>query len=45
VLVLYGGAVKRTLVEGAITERALVASALNIDEPGRTAGTAMGAEP
>ena len=31
VLVLYDGAVKRTLVEGEITERALVASALNID--------------
>ena len=30
VLVLYDGAVKRTLVEGEITERALVASALNI---------------
>ena len=45
VLVLYDGAVKRTLVEGAITERALVASALNIDAPGRTAGIAMGAEP
>ncbi len=31
VLVLYDGAVKRTLVEGEITERALVASALNLD--------------
>jgi ribose transport system ATP-binding protein len=30
VLVLYDGAIKRTLVEGEITERALVASALNI---------------
>jgi ribose transport system ATP-binding protein len=30
VLVLYDGAVKRTLVEGEITERALIASALNI---------------
>jgi len=30
VLVLYDGAVKRTLVEDEITERALVASALNI---------------
>jgi ribose transport system ATP-binding protein len=30
VLVLYDGALKRTLVEGEITERALVASALNI---------------
>ena len=30
VLVLYDGAVKRTLVEAEITERALVASALNI---------------
>jgi ribose transport system ATP-binding protein len=41
VLVLYDGAVKRTLVEGEITERALVASALNIatgpDEPARPA--------
>ncbi|HEX7199257.1 MAG TPA: sugar ABC transporter ATP-binding protein [Dongiaceae bacterium] len=30
VLVLYDGAIKRTLVEGEITERALVSSALNI---------------
>ena len=30
VLVLYDGAVKRTLVEEEITERALIASALNI---------------
>ena len=30
VLVLYDGAVKRTLVEDEITERALIASALNI---------------
>ncbi|HEX3064473.1 MAG TPA: ATP-binding cassette domain-containing protein, partial [Dongiaceae bacterium] len=45
VLVLYDGAVKRTLVEGEITERALVASALNIDAAGRTAGVALGAEP
>ena len=36
VLVLYDGAVKRTLVEQEITERALIASALNIatDEVG-----------
>jgi len=36
VLVLYDGAVKRTLVENEITERALIASALNIatDEVG-----------
>jgi len=45
VLVLYDGAVKRTLVEGEITERALVASALNIDAAGRSAGVALGAEP
>jgi ribose transport system ATP-binding protein len=45
VLVLYDGAVKRTLVEGEITERALVASALNIDAPSRTSGIAAGAEP
>ncbi|MGH6927545.1 MAG: hypothetical protein ACREEV_04435, partial [Dongiaceae bacterium] len=35
VLVLYDGAVRRTLVGDEITERALIASALNIDtEPG-----------
>jgi ribose transport system ATP-binding protein len=38
VLVLYDGAVKRTLVEGEITERALVASALNIDSERGEAG-------
>jgi ribose transport system ATP-binding protein len=31
VLVLYDGAVKRTLTGAEITERALIASALNID--------------
>ena len=45
VLVLYDGAVKRTLVEDEITERALVASALNIDATGRTADIAAGAQP
>jgi ribose transport system ATP-binding protein len=34
VLVLYDGGVKRTLVEAEITERALVASALNISTEG-----------
>jgi ribose transport system ATP-binding protein len=34
VLVLYDGGVKRTLVEAEITERALVASALNIATEG-----------
>jgi ribose transport system ATP-binding protein len=37
VLVLYDGAVKRTLVEAEITERALVASALNIGADQREA--------
>jgi ribose transport system ATP-binding protein len=37
VLVLYDGAVKRTLVEEEITERALVASALNIGSESREA--------
>ena len=40
VLVLYDGAVKRVLVGAEITERALVASALNI--PGGEAGAARG---
>ena len=34
VLVLYDGAVKRELVGSAITEKALIASALNIDVEG-----------
>jgi ribose transport system ATP-binding protein len=33
VLVLYDGAIKRTLVGAEITERALIGSALNIDDP------------
>ena len=32
VLVMYDGAIRRELVGGEITEHALVASALNIDE-------------
>src|SRR5215470_4671400 len=43
VLVLYDGAVKRTLVEGEITERALVASALNIDAA--SAAARVGVQP
>jgi ribose transport system ATP-binding protein len=38
VLVLYDGAVKRVLVGAEITERALIASALNIETPAREAG-------
>ena len=40
VLVLYDGAIKRELVGAGITERALVASALNI--PGAETGTGAG---
>ena len=34
VLVLYDGAVRRELVGAEITERALIASALNVNDPG-----------
>jgi ribose transport system ATP-binding protein len=45
VLVFYDGAIKRTLVEDEITERALVASALNIaiDQAGAGPAPALGA--
>ncbi len=47
VLVLYDGAIKRTLVGAEITERALVASALNIagDQPAAGAPSMSGARP
>ena len=45
VLVLYDGAVKRVLEGAEITERALIASALNIDASGATGATAAGARP
>jgi len=45
VLVLYDGMVKRTLVEDEITERALVASALNIATDQGEAGSMPAANP
>jgi ribose transport system ATP-binding protein len=41
VLVLYDGAIKRELVGGEITERALIASALNIEDSSHDASAAV----